>query len=70
MSYSVIATSPFERQLKKLAKKYKSFKEDIAPIIEDLHHNPEIGSPLEKNCFKIRVAISSKTQINLVLHGS
>lgn len=62
MSYSVIATTPFERQLKKLAKKHKSLKEDIAPIIGDLQHNPEIGTPLGKNCFKIRVAISSKNR--------
>lgn len=62
MSYSVISTTPFERQLKKLAKKHKSIKEDITPIIEDLQHNPEIGTSLGKNCYKIRVAISSKNR--------
>ena len=60
MSFDVIATEPFERKLKKLAKKYKSIKTDFAPLVEQLAQEPTLGTPLGKNCYKIRIAISSK----------
>ncbi len=60
MSFSIIATEPFERKLKRLAKKYKSLKADLIAIIEQLEENPTIGTPIGKDCFKIRVAVSSK----------
>lgn len=53
MSFEVIATGPFERKLKKLAKKYKSLKDDLRPIIEQLAENPTSGVPLGNNCYKI-----------------
>jgi mRNA-degrading endonuclease RelE of RelBE toxin-antitoxin system len=34
MSFNVIATEPFERKLKRLAKKYKSIADDLKPISE------------------------------------
>jgi len=60
MSFNVIATEPFERKLKKLAKKHRSLKVDIAPIFEQLADDPTLGTPLGKDCYKIRMAISSK----------
>lgn len=60
MSFDVIATDPFGRKLKRLAKKYKSIGSDLLAIIEELEENPTLGTPLGKNCFKIRVAITSK----------
>ena len=60
MSFEVIATDPFERKLKRLAKKHKSIALDLASIFEELEENPTIGVYLGKNCYKIRVAISSK----------
>lgn len=60
MSYNVIATKAFERRVKKLAKKYPSIINDLIGIIEQLEENPKIGTPLGKDCFKIRVAIKSK----------
>lgn len=60
MSFDVIATEPFERKLKKLAKKYKSLKNDLATTFEKLATNPVLGKSLGKDCYKIRVAISSK----------
>lgn len=60
MSFEVIATNPFKRKLKKLSKKYKSLKSDLSPIIEELVNIPQKGIPLGKNCFKIRIAITSK----------
>lgn len=60
MSFDVIATEPFERKLKKLSKKHKSLKTDLLAVVEELAENPTIGTPLCKECYKIRVAITSK----------
>lgn len=60
MSFEVIATNPFARKLKRMAKKYKSLKTDLAALIEQLAENPTMGTPLGKECYKIRVAILSK----------
>jgi len=60
MSFEVIASEPFERKLKRLAKKYRSLAADLAPIIEQLETTPELGTSIGKDCYKIRVAIASK----------
>ncbi len=60
MSYSVFSIPPFDRQLKRLAKKYPSLKNDFATLLDDLSDKPDQGTSIGKNCFKIRLAISSK----------
>ena len=60
MSYKVKTISTFERQAKKLIKKYPSLKKELLELVKDLQKNPSQGIPLGKNCFKIRIAISSK----------
>ncbi|MBN3583723.1 type II toxin-antitoxin system RelE/ParE family toxin [Algoriphagus aestuarii] len=60
MNYEVAAIPNFRKELKKLAKKYPSLKEDFSILIQELQENPFQGTPLGKNCFKIRMAISSK----------
>lgn len=60
MSFEIITTNNFERKLKKLAKKYKSIKTDLSEIITNLEESPELGTSLGKNCYKIRLSISSK----------
>lgn len=60
MNFDVVATEPFERKLKKLAKKYKSLKIDLAKVLDQLAETPTMGTPLGKDCYKIRVAITSK----------
>ncbi len=60
MSFDIIATEPFERKLKRLAKKHKSLKIDLLGVIEELAENPTLGTPIGKECYKIRVAVSSK----------
>ena len=54
MSYEIIAIPNFKREIKKLAKKYPSFK------LESLQVEPAQGIPLGNNCYKIRMAITSK----------
>jgi mRNA-degrading endonuclease RelE of RelBE toxin-antitoxin system len=61
MSFEVIATSRFRRDIKALAKKYPSLKNEYAHLINDLEENPQShGTPLGNNCYKIRIAIASK----------
>ena len=60
MSYKVETTPPFEKQAKKLAKKYPSLKNDLLKLVESLETNPTQGTPLGNNFYKIRLAIKSK----------
>lgn len=60
MSYSIIPTHRFEKELKRLAKKFPSLKIEFAQLIEEVTANPETGTFLGNNCYKIRIAIGSK----------
>lgn len=60
MSFEIIATEPFERKLKRLAKKHKSLRADLLKLFSELETNPTIGDLIGKNYFKIRFAIASK----------
>jgi len=60
MKYNVLSISPFDRQFKRLAKKFPSLKAEYNTLIENFEENPEKGLPLGNNCFKIRLAIASK----------
>lgn len=60
MSYNVLPIPPFDRQLKRLSKKYPSLKEEYLRLIEGLEQNPEQGTSLGSNCYKIRLSIASK----------
>jgi mRNA-degrading endonuclease RelE of RelBE toxin-antitoxin system len=60
MSYSVKSIEVFERQAKKLIKKYPSLKSELYDLIQELKENPKQGISLGKMCYKIRLAIKSK----------
>jgi len=60
MPFNIEATHEFLSESKKLAKKYPSLKNDIAELAEQLKINPTLGTPLGKDAFKIRLAITSK----------
>ena len=60
MSYSVITIEPFDRELKRLAKKYPSLKHEISDLFSLLETNPTVGTPIGRGCYKIRLAIASK----------
>ena len=60
MSYNVVTIPPFDRQLKRLAKKYPSLKIEYSQLINVLQENGIIGVPIGNNCYKIRLAIASK----------
>ena len=60
MSYKIDTIPNFDKELKRLAKKYKSIKNDITSLTEELENNPQTGVFLGNNCYKIRMAIKSK----------
>ncbi|GEM54214.1 hypothetical protein B0A58_05310 [Flavobacterium branchiophilum NBRC 15030 = ATCC 35035] len=60
MSYSILPTSRFEKELKRLVKKFPSLKDEYKELIEEINKNPEAGTFIANNCYKIRVAIESK----------
>jgi len=60
MSYNIIPTHRFEKELKRLAKKFPSLKNEFAELIADIIANPETGTFIGNNCYKIRLAIGSK----------
>ncbi len=60
MSYKIITIPPFDRQAKRLNKKFASFKTDLLETLSHLKENPTAGTSLGNSCFKIRVVISSK----------
>ncbi len=62
MSYRIVAIGIFEKQFKRLFKKYPSLKSDFNKLLEQLDSNPTIGTPLGNNCFKIRLKINSKNK--------
>ena len=60
MSYKVFSIPLFDKQAKRLAKKYPSLKNDLAGLIESLAKSPEQGKALGNNFYKIRLSVTSK----------
>lgn len=60
MKYKIQTITNFDREYKRLVKKYQSLKEEIAELGANLADNPLQGKPLGKDCYKIRLKIKSK----------
>jgi mRNA-degrading endonuclease RelE of RelBE toxin-antitoxin system len=60
MSYEVIPTPTFEKQVKKIAKKYPKFKDDLRDFVDNLKENPFVGDSLKDSCYKVRIKITGK----------
>jgi mRNA-degrading endonuclease RelE of RelBE toxin-antitoxin system len=60
MNYKVKTTPKFEKELKRLAKKYPSLKSEYPGLVHSLKEKPDQGASLGNNCYKIRFSIASK----------
>src|SRR6266540_6889403 len=60
MNYEILRTDDFSRHLKQLSKKYPSIKSDYSEFLISLQWDPTQGTALGKNCYKIRMKITSK----------
>lgn len=52
MSYKVITIPKFEKELKRLAKKYNSLKKEYFDLVQSLKEHPEQGTSISNNCYK------------------
>ncbi len=57
--YTIIPTTDFLTDLKKLSKLHKSIIKDIDATAQELKSNPFVGTSLGKDCYKVRVRIQS-----------
>ncbi|MBK7341179.1 MAG: type II toxin-antitoxin system RelE/ParE family toxin [Saprospiraceae bacterium] len=62
MSYSVELSDNFKKEAKRLVKKYRSLKTELAKLFTELEENPTLGTPLGNDIYKIRLAIASKNK--------
>ncbi|HJP61862.1 MAG TPA: hypothetical protein VJ844_00385 [Mucilaginibacter sp.] len=62
MNYKIKTIPSFDRDVKILSKKYRSFKSDLIKLREILSDNPKAGTPIGNSCYKIRISISSKNK--------
>jgi len=60
MSYNIVVTSAFRKQAKQISKRHRSLKDDLALLISSLETCPVQGESLGKDCYKIRMLITSK----------
>ncbi len=60
MSFDIKTIRTFDKRIKRLAKKYKSIKNDFIGFLEELRENPFIGADLGNGVRKVRMAISDK----------
>ncbi len=59
MNYSIETLPQFDKDVKKLKKRFPNIKADLALLLKELTQNPELGTHLENSIFKIRLKNSS-----------
>ena len=62
MNYRIIPEPRFLREMKRLAKKYKSMKQDLQRLNDELLADPTCGVDLGEGFRKVRMAIASKNR--------
>ncbi|MVN23201.1 type II toxin-antitoxin system RelE/ParE family toxin [Mucilaginibacter arboris] len=60
MSFSVIPSDKFKREAKRLVKKFPSLNQELAELNSILEKEPDKGTALGSDIFKIRIVIKSK----------
>lgn len=60
MNCRVTVAPTFQQELKRLSKRYRSLKDDLARLVAELKDNPRAGIDLGGNLRKVRLAIASK----------
>ena len=65
MLYKIEITSNFQKEAKRLVKKYPSLKQELANLFTEIESNPTLGSPLGNDIYKIRLSIASKIKVKV-----
>ncbi|GAB5466926.1 MAG: hypothetical protein Kapaf2KO_23620 [Candidatus Kapaibacteriales bacterium] len=58
MNYKVLSIPPFDKQFKRLKKKYPSLTTKLISLIDELKVEPTKGIKIYKNCYKIRLSLN------------
>jgi hypothetical protein len=74
MSYRIKTIPNFDKSLKRLVEKYASLKQKYIDLLDSLEVQSLQGTSLGNNCYKIRIAITSKgrgkVEVHELLHTS
>ena len=62
MNYKIDVLPEFEKELKRLGKRYKSIRQDYARLLDELHANPTADADLGGGVHKVRMAIAAKNR--------
>ena len=60
MNCRFVLDGSFEKEVKRLSKRYRSLKSDLKSLLTELHANPQLGTDLGGGLRKIRMRIASK----------
>ncbi|MCD7923329.1 MAG: type II toxin-antitoxin system RelE/ParE family toxin [Bacteroides sp.] len=60
MSYSIKTIKSFDKEFKRLSKRYRSLKEDLINLIDELQKAPYQGADLGNHIHKVRMSVASK----------
>lgn len=60
MSYKLKSTERFEKESKRLVKKFPSLKTELIDLFKSLQLNPKQGTSIGSDFYKIRLSIASK----------
>lgn len=60
MKCRIVAIDDFNKDAKRLGKKYVSLKEELKELENQLLENPHMGVLIRENTYKIRLAVKSK----------
>jgi hypothetical protein len=56
----VVLTTFFKRRFKEMKKRHRSLDADVLALVEALEKQPVQGTAIGKDCYKIRIGITSK----------
>lgn len=60
MEYWIRTTKTFDKEIKRLRKRYASIAADYARLLDEIAQNPQLGTDLGRGLRKVRMAIASK----------
>ena len=60
MDYKIKTAKSFDKEIKRLGKRYASIADDYAKLLLEISANPRLGTDLGGGLRKIRMAITSK----------
>lgn len=60
MEYRIRTTKTFDKEIKRLRKRYASIAADYARLLDEIAQNPQLGTDLGRGLRKVRMAIASK----------